>query len=205
MSNNPIDDQYGNDQNNLDHLDEQTMDQALDKTSVSGVTPDALGVPWTTGSYSGKKLRSWLLMVILITILFVVFGVYLSRGFYIWIIVLLIPIFAWFHYLCAYFYRTWTIKYRLTSHRLYNESGLLKKTVDTMEIIDMEDLRMEQTLLDRVVNGGVGTIIILSNDKTHPEIKLEGLENPQQAFESIDEIRRQRRSSGARIIRSVNS
>ena len=202
MSNN-LDDQYDNDQSNSDHLNEQMMDQALDKTPTGEAT--SLGVAWTEGRYSGKKMRSWMLMVILITILFVVLGVYLNRGFYVWIFVMLIPIFAWLHYLCAYFYRTWTIKYRITSHRLYNESGLLKKITDTMEIIDIDDMRMEQTLLDQVVNGGVGTIIILSNDKTHPVIKLEGLENPLQAFESIDEIRKQRRSAGARIIRSVNS
>lgn len=204
MSNNNIADEYDNDQN---HLDDQTMDQAFDKTRSGSTTPEALGVPWTGGRYSGKKMRSWMLMVILITVLFVVLGIFIHAklGFYTWLLILLIPILAWLHFLAAYFYRTWTIKYRLTSHRFYNESGLFKKTIDTLEIIDIEDMQMEQSLWDRLINGGVGTVVIHCNDKTHPIIRLEGLENPQQAFESIDEIRRQRRSTGARIIRSVNS
>lgn len=208
MSNNHIAEQYDNDdaQNSQkDHQHDQTMDQAIDKTPIGNATPESLGVTWTEGRYSGKKMRSWMFFVCLVTVLFVVFGVYFKVSANLWILVLLIPVLAWIHFLAAYIYRTWTIKYRLTSHRLYNESGLLKKTIDTLEIIDIEDMQMEQSLLDRLVNGGVGTVVIHSNDKTHSVIRLEAMENPQQAFESIDEIRRRLRSTGARIIRSVNS
>ncbi|MDR1959403.1 MAG: PH domain-containing protein [Planctomycetaceae bacterium] len=193
------------------HQQDQTMDQAVDKSrAASGPTPESFGVTWLQGSYSGKKLRTLFGLTILATILFLVLAV-LFRGRLTltdtvwWSLMMVIPVILWIRYVCVYIYRTKTIKYRLTPHRLYNESGFLKRTMDTLEIIDIEDMRMEQTFWDRFLNGGVGTVIILSNDKTHPTIRLEALEHPQDVFESIDEMRRRQRSSGARVIRSVTS
>jgi len=195
------------------HHRDQTMDQALDRAKTSGETQESLGVKWQKGRYSGKKLSAYFYMNIIITILFVVTGIWLHFGhqwmknqpLLWWIFFMIIPICFWCHYCVIYIYRTSSFHYRLTTHRLYSEIGFFKKTIDTLEIIDIEDLQMEQTFFDRFVNGGVGTVVILSNDKTTPTLRLEGLENPRDAFESIDEIRRRLRSAGARVIRSVGS
>ena len=188
---------------------EQMMDQAIDrKEPPKAGSPEALGVTWTEGSYSGKNLRSTCLFVWLVTIVFVGFGIYLmvkgsmgNHGSLYWSLLLIVPICAWVYFTAIYIYRTKTIHYRLTQHRFYNESGLFTKTVDTLELINIEDMTLRQTLVDRVINGGTGAIIIVSNDATHPTLKISGLENPRAAFESIDEMRRRERS--ARVIRSV--
>ncbi len=189
---------------------EQMMDQAVEKKEAPKAgSPEALGVSWTEGSYSGKNLRSTCLLVWLVTIVFVAVGIALmvngkmgNHGGLWWTLLLIIPVCAWVYFTVIYIYRTKTIRYRLTQHRFYNEEGLFTKTVDTLELINIEDMTLKQTLVDRVINGGTGTIIIVSNDQSHPTLKVTGLENPRAAYESIDEMRRRERN--ARVIRSVN-
>lgn len=216
------DDLYGDDPNE-DHEEEnqdnqrkqgltkeQTMDQAVEKKEPPKAgSPEALGVAWTEGSYSGKNLRAMCLGVWLVTILFVGLGIYLmvgghmgDRGALYWTLLLIVPVCLWVYFAATYIYRTKTIHYRLNQHRFYNEEGLFTKTVDTLELINIEDMTLKQTLVDRVINGGTGTIIIISNDQSHPTLKITGLENPRAAYESIDEMRRRERN--ARVIRSVN-
>ncbi|MCL2120078.1 MAG: PH domain-containing protein [Planctomycetaceae bacterium] len=186
---------------------DQMMDQAIErKEPPKAGSPEALGVSWTEGKYSGKNLRSKCLLVWLVTIFFIVISIILWRNGYAGKVALtltmIIPVCTWVYFGAVYFYRTMTIRYRLTQHRFYNEEGLFTKTVDTLELINIEDMTLKQTLVDRLVNGGTGTIVLISNDATHPTLKVTGLENPRAAFESIDELRRRERN--ARVIRSVN-
>ncbi|MCL2348716.1 MAG: PH domain-containing protein [Planctomycetaceae bacterium] len=218
MSNDNAHDVYGSDdQHNGQHRDsggvphEQMMDQATDRKAASAqtnATPESLGVSWTGGNYSGKCLRGFCAFVWLVTILFVAAGIYMmvkgkmgNSVAVIWGLLLVVPVCLWVYYFSIYFYRTRTIRYRLTPHRFYNESGLFRKTIDTLELISIEDMRMTQTLTDRLINGGTGSITILSKDITEPTLVISGLENPRDAYESIDEMRRRERS--ARVIRSV--
>ena len=198
-----------NDQRQQGLTKEQTMDQAVEKKEAPKAgSPEALGVTWTEGGYSGKNLRAMCLGVWLVTIYFVGLGIYLMvggkmgdrSGLY-WALLLIVPICAWVYFGAVYIYRTKTMRYRLTQHRFYNEQGLFTKTVDTLELINVEDMTLKQTLVDRVINGGTGTITIVSNDASHPTLKITGLENPRAAYESIDEMRRRERN--ARVIRSV--
>ncbi|MCL2623528.1 MAG: PH domain-containing protein [Planctomycetaceae bacterium] len=188
---------------------EQMMDQAIEKKDpIKPGSPEALGVTWTEGTYSGKNLRSTCLFVWLATIFFVAVGILMmvkgamgDYGTFWWTFLLIVPVCAWVWFGCIYIYRTKTIRYRLTQHRFYNEEGLFTKTVDTLELINIEDMTLKQSLVDRVINGGTGTIILMSNDQSHPTLKVTGVENPRAAFESIDELRRRERN--ARVIRSV--
>jgi len=197
-------------QHKHDLTKEQMMDQATErKDTIKSGSPEALGVAWTEGAYSGKNLRSTCIFVWLVTIFFVGIGIYWmvkggmgNHGSLYWTLLLAIPVCAWVYFGAIYFYRTMTIRYRLTQHRFYNEEGLFTKSVDTLELINIEDMTLRQTLVDRVINGGTGTIVLISNDATHPKLKVTGLENPRAAFESIDELRRRERN--ARVIRSVN-
>jgi membrane protein YdbS with pleckstrin-like domain len=185
---------------------EQLMDQATDKKSVPKViTPESLGISWTEGGYSGKNLRAMCLLVWLMTILFAALSGWLliSRHLGIWAALpMIVPVVAWIYFVAVYFYRTQTFHYRLTQHRFYSEAGFFTKTIDTLELINIDDMTVKQTLVDRLINGGTGSITIFSNDKSHPKLTIRGLENPRAAFESIDEMRRRERN--ARIIRSVN-
>lgn len=157
-------------------------------------------------SYSGKAFRARCVLNWIITIACVAFGSYLTFSGvmgesgdsyikYLWIVFLGIPAILWLFYACDYFYRTTTIKYRLTEHNLYYVHGFLKRTTDTLEVISIDDLQMIQTLWDRVLNGGVGSIQVSSkSDKTHPDLLMKGLEDPKRILDAIEDARRRRRS-----------
>jgi len=158
--------------------------------------------PWTEGGYSGKALRGHFILCWAVTIVFLGFGVWLSftnkmpGDFWtkiIWGLLAAVPAIVWCWVGCIYVYRVWTIKYRLAVYRFYHEEGIFRRIKDVIEVIDIDDLSLERTLWDRIVNGGVGTVIIKSSDSSNPVLKLHGLEEPERVFETIDEVRRKQR------------
>jgi len=90
--------------------------------------------------------------------------------------------------------RVRTIRYRITNYRIDFERGWLGKTIDTLELWHVEDIRYHQTLLDRLLN--VGTITVISHDESLPRLELKGLPNPRPLFETLKQrviaVKRQR-------------
>jgi len=74
-------------------------------------------------------------------------------------------------------------RYRLTTQRLFIETGILSKTTDQTELIRVDDVRVHQSLLDRVF--GLGTISLLSTDVTNRELVIEGVAGAQAVAESV--------------------
>ena len=115
----------------------------------------------------------------------------------VWGMILAVPAALWFWLASIYWYRTNFIRYRLAEAHLYYEHGLFRRTIDTMELISIADLRMQQTLWDRLINGGVGMVEVFSvSDRTDETLKMMGLENPQEVLEKIDNARRRLRGQG---------
>jgi membrane protein YdbS with pleckstrin-like domain len=89
---------------------------------------------------------------------------------------------------------TRTVRYRITNYRIDYGKGLLARDTDTMELWHVEDLRLHQGLLDRML--GVGTIIVYSHDDTTPQLHLQGLPTPEQLFNLLKQrviaVKRQR-------------
>jgi membrane protein YdbS with pleckstrin-like domain len=89
---------------------------------------------------------------------------------------------------------TRTTRYRITNYRIDFERGILKKRIDTLELWHVDDISFEQGLLDRIMN--VGSIIILSGDRTTPRLELHGIPNPRAIFDSLRQrvitVKRQR-------------
>jgi len=85
-------------------------------------------------------------------------------------------------------------KYRISNYRIDHEQGLLSKRIDTIELWHVDDVRMDQSITDRIL--GVGTISIHSNDATSPDLKLRSLPNPRQIFDQVKQrviaVKRQR-------------
>ena len=103
---------------------------------------------------------------------------------------------GWFAILLAY--RKLTVKYQLTTQRFIHEAGLLKRVTDRIEVIDIDDVTFEQRILERMV--GVGTIKLVSSDRTHPVLLMRGIENVKQVASQIDDLRRkERRRRGLHI------
>jgi len=158
----------------------------------------------TTWLYSGKAFRSRCIFNWLLTILLIALGVYLmttgkmgNNPKIVWGILGGIILIDWLWFACNYWYKTNFFQYRLAEAHLYYERGLFRRTIDTMELIGIADLRMQQTLWDRFINGGVGTVEVFSvSDKTDETLKMIGLENPQEVLEKIDAARRRLRGRG---------
>lgn len=78
--------------------------------------------------------------------------------------------------------------YRLTNQMFYHRAGLLTRTTDRIELIEIHDVTWSQNLIDRMV--GVGTITISSADRTDPKLPLKGIDNVESVASQIDKARR---------------
>ena len=161
---------------------------------------------WSKGGYSPKALNARFLATCLVTAALLALVVWLwwgESGWWKWAGYASIVVIAalWIWYLCVRIYRVGTIKYELTTHQFYHEVGIFRRVRDVIEVIDIDDLKLERTLWDRVVNGGVGTVVIRSADPSNPELRLVGLVNPDEVFHALDNARRKERV--ARGLKSV--
>jgi membrane protein YdbS with pleckstrin-like domain len=91
--------------------------------------------------------------------------------------------------------RKFSVRYRLTTHRLFRETGVLVRKFDELELIRIDDVGVRQNLLQRVFN--VGTVIVVApSDSTEPRLEMHGIENPIEVKEQIrTHVRERRRGS----------
>jgi hypothetical protein len=71
----------------------------------------------------------------------------------------------------------------LTGQRIFVERGVLSRTTDQTELIRVDDVRVKQSLWDRIF--GLGSIEILSTDTTHGSLIIQGVEKPHEIAEHI--------------------
>lgn len=93
-------------------------------------------------------------------------------------------------------YRQISTRYRLTSHRLFLEKGILKRTIHEIELMRVDDLSVTQNLLQRAFD--VGVVTLVTTDADEPQIELAGILHPVHVKEQIRTHVQKRRS------RSVN-
>jgi uncharacterized membrane protein YdbT with pleckstrin-like domain len=115
----------------------------------------------------------------------------------------LIPVAAavWILVLTVLGYRRLNIHYRLTSQRFFHQKGILTRTTDRIEVIEMDDVTYTQNIFERMF--GVGTIKITSSDSTHPVLVMIGIDNVQDVSEIIDKARRKELTRRGLRIESV--
>ncbi len=87
--------------------------------------------------------------------------------------------------------RKLSVRYELTTQRLIHQKGLLSRTTDRIELIDIDDVTYRQGLVQRML--GVGTILITSSDRTHPQLEMPGIEPVRDVAGKIDDLRRDER------------
>ena len=150
------------------------------------------------GGYSPKAMiGAWILSGLVTLVLLVVWAMWV-RNKPAWILLLAGLAGLWCFQLAKLTYRRLNIRYRLTNQRLVHQTGILKRVTDRIENIDMDDITYEQKFIERFV--GVGTVIISSSDRTHPELRLIGIENVKEVADQMDDIRRaERRRRGLHI------
>jgi len=91
-----------------------------------------------------------------------------------------------------------SVHYLLTTQRFIHESGVLRRVNNRIEVLDMDDITFEQSLLERLT--GVGTIRIVSHDRTTPELSIRGIENVKHVAGLFDDARlAERRRRGLHV------
>ena len=86
-------------------------------------------------------------------------------------------------------------RYRLTTHRLFKETGILSRNLNEIELVRVDDVAVRQNVIQRIFNVGVVTVIA-PHDQTEPRLELVGIENPIEVKEMIrTHVRRRRQGS----------
>jgi membrane protein YdbS with pleckstrin-like domain len=116
-----------------------------------------------TGTYSPKAMIGWFALASILTVVGLVAGVMLPEP-TIWIGVILAIVAIWAVLLASALYLRASTKYSLTSYRLFHEKGLLGRTRDRIEVIDIDDVTLTQGFFERMLN--IGTIHIISSDES---------------------------------------
>ncbi|MCU0709830.1 MAG: PH domain-containing protein [Pirellula sp.] len=91
----------------------------------------------------------------------------------------------------TYLYRRLGMFYELTSQRFIHTSGILVRTTDRIDVIDIDDVAYTQGLVQRML--GVGTIKLVSKDRSHPNLILRGIDQVDKIAGMIDDVRRKER------------
>jgi membrane protein YdbS with pleckstrin-like domain len=74
-------------------------------------------------------------------------------------------------------------RYRLSSQRLFIERGILSRTMDQTELIRVDDVRMQQTFINRIFN--IGTVLLMTTDMTDRSVAIIGIKEPVRVTELI--------------------
>jgi membrane protein YdbS with pleckstrin-like domain len=150
------------------------------------------------GGYSPKAmLGGWVLSGAISAALLAAATLWATTALW-WLVLLLAALLPWIYHFILLSYRRMSVRYLLTSRRFIHESGILRRETDRIEVLDMDDIKIEQTLLERLV--GVGTVRILSSDRSHPELSLPGIENVAAVSRTFDDARLlERRRRGVHI------
>ena len=154
-----------------------------------------------TGSYSHLDMIGTWLGGAVATVAAIVIGLLLSLSGTGWLWLIGVIAVMWVGLGLLYAYRRFSVHYTLTSQRLLTEMGILWRTMDRVELIDVDDVIYRQGPVDRLL--GVGTIVVTSSDRTTPELDLPGIENVREVADAIDDARRKERRSRGLHIESV--
>lgn len=179
-----------------------TGDLSTDRASLEPENPFARSSSATdeeatlwSGGYSGKAMVGSWIAAIIVSAGLGAGAIFAPPGAPIFIGVIVL---IWFALIIVLVYRKMSIHYDVTSHRFNHQSGILTRTSDRIEMIDIDDVTFTQGIVERMFN--VGTIKLSSSDRTHPVLQLIGISDVKRVADLIDDARRkERRKRGVHI------
>jgi membrane protein YdbS with pleckstrin-like domain len=142
-----------------------------------------------SGAYSAKAMAGSFLAAGVLTLLAAVLAAF--GGPPVWVAFFIGAVVVWGGLGLLYLYRRLTVRYRLSTYRFFHDTGLLSRTGNRVEVIDIDDVTVHQTLIERMF--GVGKVRIVSSDQSHPQLDLPGIEDPKKVANLIDGARRAER------------
>lgn len=118
--------------------------------------------------------------------------------------VILLPFIVGLFLLLYVWYKVVSLKYRLTTQRLFVQKGLIAKRLDEIELFRIKDVTVHQGILQRIL--GFGTINVLSTDDSNPHVSLIGINRPVNVKETIrNSFRAARKREGVRAAEFIAS
>jgi len=163
---------------------------ATNEAPVSGRRKGPVDVVEETlweGSFSPKAMIGGFILAAILSIVLLVCAFLFAEGMFRWVILGLIPL-VWLIQVYRLARNRIGISYRLTNQMFYHRSGLLVRITDRIELIEIHDVTSEQNLLQSAL--GVGTLRIVSSDRSHSNFPARGIENVEAVVQLIDKARR---------------
>ncbi len=154
-----------------------------------------------SGSYSKKAMLGYWIGATVLSLGLPILAAVFNMGSSGWMWLMLAILLMWVLLIGGYFYRRLAVHYTLTNQRFLHEAGLMWRSTDRIELIDIDDVTFKQGPIERMMN--IGTIHISSSDKTDPEIDLPGIDDVKRVAGLIDDLRRQERRRRGLHIESV--
>ena len=150
------------------------------------------------GGYSAKAMYgTWLILaavtlaVIAAMIVLPILKIMPPIETHVWWIVLGALLGTWVLGVATFLYRRLSVHYELTTQRFIHSRGILVRTVDRIDVIDIDDVSYVQGIIQRTL--GVGKIQLQSKDRSHPSLVLAGIDQVERVSGMIDDVRRKER------------
>jgi membrane protein YdbS with pleckstrin-like domain len=175
--------------------------------NASGGSTPAEAELWS-GAYSPKAMIGWIFGAALLTLIGAIAASFAEP--WGWTAFAIGAVIVWAAVGLVALYRRLTVRYQLTTFRLFHETGLLSRTRDRIEVIDIDDVTLTQGIIERMFN--VGTISVLASDHSLAgkdgkdgmgTLVMPGIDNPRQVADLIDNTRRQERERRAIFMENV--
>jgi membrane protein YdbS with pleckstrin-like domain len=84
------------------------------------------------------------------------------------------------------FYKAWKIRmthYEVSPDRIEYGEGIFDRRVDNLDMFRVVDIKLRRNILDCVV--GVGTVLLTTSDKSHPEFEFKKIKNSRELYDTI--------------------
>ena len=154
------------------------------------------------GNYSSKAMVTMWIIGAVISIALAIGAILWSGGLGVW---WWLPWAAIVIFWLLLFLRLWLVRlgvhYKLTTQRFIHEKGILRRSTNRIEVIDIDDVSFEQGIIDRML--GVGRIQIISSDRSSPDLWLEGIDPVKDVANLIDGARRKERARRGLYVENI--
>ena len=73
--------------------------------------------------------------------------------------------------------------YEVSADRIEYGEGIFERKVDNLDMFRVVDIKLRRSFLDCIV--GVGTVILTTTDKSHPEFEFKKIKNSRELYDTI--------------------
>ena len=175
--------------------------EKIKQAAASNRADDAPEQKLWSGSYSPKAMIGNWILAGLITIAAIAAFVLSAFNPIVLFVAAVIIIAIWVGMAGYLLIQRLSVDYELTSQRFVHRIGLLSRTTNRVEVIDIDDVQVVQGFVERMM--GVGTIKILSSDTSDPVLQLKGIDDVNRVATMIDNARREERRKRGLYVESV--